>query len=329
MTVRWGILGAGWISDRALAGAMTAAVGAELVAVGARDARRASAFAQAKGIPRSYGSYAEVLADPDVDAVYIALANDAHKPVTIAALEAGKHVLCEKPLALTAAEVDEMAAAAEHTGRLLVEASWYRWHPRVRLAQRLIAEGAIGAVRHVRAGFTFAGVAPGNYRLDPAMGGGALYDIGCYAVSAALWSFGTPPREVRAEMELGPTGVDLSTQATVVFDEGTADLRASVAEPGREWIVIAGDRGQMELTDQAFTSWIDQPSELVVSRRLRRTRRFPLPAEDPYRVMVEEMSSVIEGGTGWVLPVAESRLTAAVIDAAFTSARTGRPAAVL
>jgi xylose dehydrogenase (NAD/NADP) len=270
-----------------------------------------------------YDDYAALLADPDVDAVYVSLTNEAHAPWSIAALSAGKHVLCEKPLALTAAEVDAMAAAASAAGRVLVEASWYRWHPRVRLAASLVRDGAIGRVRHVSAGFTFDGRLDGNYRLDPSRGGGALYDVGCYAVSAALWAFGgAPVCDVAARQQVGPTGVDLAAEAVLSFEAGDAEIRVGISEPPKQWLIITGDRGEIELPGAAYTSWVDDETVIVVSDGAG-TQRIPVPATDAYRVMVEEMSSVIAGGPGWLLPVPESRATAAVLDACFTAARRG------
>jgi predicted dehydrogenase len=297
-----------------------AATGAELQAVAARDPARAEALSPAGHV---HASYEALLDDPDVDAVYISLTNDVHAHWSIAAMRSGKHVLCEKPLAMSAAEVDEMAAVSRETGRLLVEASWYRWHPRVRLAHRLIGEGAIGTVRHVAAGFTFAGDLAGNYRLDPSRGGGALYDVGCYAISAALWAFGgAPVRDVAARMERGPTGVDLVTEAVLTFDAGEAEVRAGISEPPRQWLVVTGDDGEIELRDAAYASWVNDETELLVSDGTT-TRRHAVPATDAYRVMVEEVSSVIAGGDGWVVPLAESRATAAVIDACFAAAGGG------
>jgi len=268
-----------------------------------------------------YDDYAALLADPDVDAVYVSLTNEVHARWSTAALAAGKHVLCEKPLAMTAAEVDAMAAAAAAAGRLLVEASWYRWHPRVRLAASLLRDGAIGAVRHVAAGFTFDGQLDGNYRLDPARGGGALYDVGCYAVSAALWAFGgAPVRDVVARRRMGPTGVDLAAEAVLSFDAGDAEIRAGIDEPPKQWLVITGDGGEIELPGAAYTSWVADETVLLLSDGTG-TRRIPVAAADAYQVMVEEMSSVIGGGAGWVLPLAESRATAAVLDACFAQPR--------
>lgn len=319
MTVRWGFLGAGWIATKALAPAVNAACGATLHAVAARDLARAKALGPDGA---AYDSYDALLADDAVDAVYISLTNDVHARWSIAAMRAGKHVLCEKPLAMSAAEVQEMTAVAAETGRHLVEASWYRWHPRVRLAQEVLASGRIGTVRHVAAGFTFSGQLDGNYRLEPARGGGALYDVGCYAVSAALWAFGAPPREVTARQQLGPSGVDLVTEAVLEFDAGEAEIRAGISEAPHQWLVITGESGEIELRDASYTSWRDDETVLLVSDGTS-TERRPVPARDAYQVMVEEVSAVIAGGDGWLLPLSESLATAAVLDAAFASARTG------
>jgi predicted dehydrogenase len=318
--VRWGFLGAGWIARRALAPAVAAASGAQLVAAAARDASRAAALGPSLS---AYESYDALLADPEVDAVYLSLTNEAHRPWTVAALQAGKHVLCEKPLGLTAAEVDAMAEAATAAGRLLVEASWYRWHPRVQAAAGLVAAGAIGDVHRMSAGFTFAGDLAGNYRLDPARGGGALYDVGCYAASAALWAFAPQTvRSVVATQRVGPSGVDLVTEAELRFDNGVALLRAGISEPPRQWLEIDGSRGRIEFREAAYTSWVDDATELALTVDGRtEVRRFE--PVDAYRVMVEAVSTAIAGGEAWLLPVAESRATAAVLDACFASARAG------
>lgn len=316
--IRWGFLGAGMIARTALAPAVAAADGAVLQAVAARDVERARAL----GPVSAYGSYGELLADPDVDAVYVALSNEMHLPWSVAALRAGKPVLCEKPLGLSAAEVDELAAASAESGQLLVEASWYRWHPRVRLAQHRLPE--IGPVRHVAAGFTFDGQLEGNYRLEPARGGGALYDVGCYAVSACLWAVGEGlPAEVAARSDLGPTGVDLQTEAILSWESGAeAEVRCGISGSDGQWLVITGERGEIELREAPYTSWKDDARELWVSDGAD-TERVPVPAVDPYRLMVEEVGSALQGGPGWVLPLAESRQTAAVLDAARASAASG------
>ena len=321
--VRWGFLGAGMIAGLALAPAVRDAGNATLHAAAARDLERA------RGLdPQvAYDDYAALLADSDVEAVYISLTNEQHRPWSVAALEAGKHVLCEKPLALDAAEVDRIISAAAAADRLCVEASWYRWHPRVRLAQARLAE--IGTVRHVAAGFRFDGSLDGNYRLEVGRGGGALYDVGCYAVSACLWAVGRGvPEDVVARSELGPTGVDLDTRAVLRWaDDTEAEVHVGMTGAEGQWLVITGDRGEIELRDQPYTSWNDA-TELWVSDGSD-TERVPVPAVNAYARMVEEVSSVVRGGPGWVLPLDESRQTAAVLDAARTSAaQGGQPASL-
>jgi predicted dehydrogenase len=322
--VRWGFLGAGSIAATALAPAVHAAEGAVLHAAAARDAERAAALRPA----RAYGDYAALLADDEVEAVYIALSNDLHLPWTLAALEAGKSVLCEKPLCLSAEEVDTVQAAARAADRRVVEASWYRWHPRVRLAQQRLVE--IGPVQHVAAGFLFEGTLDGNYRLEPGRGGGALYDVGCYAVSACLWSVRRgPPGDVVAQSRTGATGVDLESRAVLRWpaDGGACEVEAEVhvgisGGGNGQWLVITGERGEIELRDEPYTAWKDDATELWVSDG-RGTERVPVAPVDAYRVMVEETSSALRGGPGWVLPLEESRQTAAVLDAAFASAAAG------
>ena len=315
--VRWGFLGAGMIA-RVVGSATHDADGAVLHAAAARDLDRAQGLLPDAS---AYDDYAALVADPEVEAVYISLTNDQHLPWTVAALEAGKHVLCEKPLALDAAEVDRMAAAAQAADRLCVEASWYRWHPRVRLAQSRLAE--IGRVQHVAAGFRFDGSLEGNYRLDRGRGGGALYDVGCYAVSACLWAVGQgAPEDVVAQSQLGATGVDHDTRAVLRWADGTeAEVHAGMTGAEGQWLVITGERGELELRDEPYTSW-NAATELWVSDGTG-TERLPVPAVNAYRLMVEEVSSVLRGGPGWVLPLEESRQTAAVLDAARASAAAG------
>ena len=314
--VRWGFLGAGGVATTALAPAVAAASGAVLQAAAARELTRAEALRPVT----AYADYTALLADDAVEAVYLSLTNEAHLPWALAALRAGKHVLCEKPLALSAAEVDQMAAAAGDL--LLVEASWYRWHPRIRLAQQRLAE--IGRVRHVAAGFAFAGRLEGNYRLEPARGGGALYDVGCYAVGACLWAVDQGvPADVVARSRTGPSGVDLETRAILRWAGGAeAEVHAAMDSDLGQWLVITGDGGEIELRNAPFTAWREDASELWVSDGSA-TARLPVAATDAYRVMVEEISTVIRGGPGWVLPLEESRQTALVLDAARASAAAG------
>lgn len=309
--IRWGFLGAGGIARDALAPAVRAAEGSVLHAVGARDVQRAAALEPVA----AYGSYDEVLADPDVDAVYIALNNDAHLPWTLRALAAGKPVLCEKPLFLTAPEVREAEAAAVAADRLLVEATWYRWHPRTQRAEELVAAGAVGTVRSVHATF-LSSTPPGaeNYRMDPAAGGGALYDLGHYSISAALWALGDDLAVEDVEVRLSDSGVDVDTVARLRGATGTALVEASFDRPAPEQrVVIEGTEGTLELVGDAFSTR-DVPLGLRLTVGGEVTEEDFAPV-DPYRLMVEAFSARIRGRDAFVVPLEDSYRIAAVIDA--------------
>ncbi len=312
--IRWGFLGAGYIASRALGPAVHAADGAVLQAAAARDLDRARAL-EPSG--HSYTDYAAVCADPEVDVVYVALPGNDHLRWTLAALAAGKHVLCEKPLGADAAEVRRMTDAAARADRLLVEAAWNRWHPRTRRLLDLVADEAPrDPPLEVVAAFTFGGVPPDNFRLDPARGGGALYDVGCYcvAVSAALLTAPGQALDVRSvTTTIGPTGVDLTTVAELAGTRGTARITASIDAPeGQQLTVTAGTWG-VESVGDAFASW-REPSRLRI-HDASATRVEQFAAVDAYQCMVEAVSRRVGGDpTAWVLPLAESAATAQTLD---------------
>jgi D-xylose 1-dehydrogenase (NADP+, D-xylono-1,5-lactone-forming) len=306
--VRWGFLGAGGIS-RPLAGAAHAAKGAVLQAAGARDPARAAALEPR----RAYGSYEAVLADPEVDAVYIALANHQHLEWALRAVQAGKPVLCEKPLCLTAAEVDTLAAAAEDAGILVVEAMWWRWHPRTRDTERLVADGAIGQVRHVAAGFVFDADLTGNYRLVPEHGGGALYDVGCYAISAVQAALGNQQvAEVAVRRRESRSGVDLHTDAVLSYVDADGEVSCGFDGPEGQWLVIRGESGEIELP---YTFMLRNARGELLHSDGTSTRRVPYPPVDAYQLMFEAVSARIRGEDTFVVPLADSRSCASVLDA--------------
>lgn len=310
--VRWGFIGAGWIARRALGPAVHCADGAVLHAVAARDVDRARSL---RPTAAAYDSYDALVDDPAVEAVYISLHNDAHLPWTLRALQAGKHVLCEKPLGLTADEVRQMADAAAAADRMVVEATWSRWHPRTQRAIALIATGALGTVHSVDTGFTFAGVPENNYRLDPARGGGALYDLGPYAVGAVLWAVPEGDVEVLgADVLRHPSGVDLTTQAHLRVGDVTASARTSVAEADGQWVRVVGDAATLVLESPAHTSWHAASVLSVLKHGDDMALQFG--PTDPYQTMVEHVSRAVRGDTSaYVLPLAESMRVAATLDA--------------
>lgn len=317
MTVlRWGILGPGRIAPRIVRG-IHASDRSTVTSVGSRDLRRADAFAAAHGIPNAFGSYEALLGSADVDVVYIALPNHLHAPWTVRALEAGKHVLCEKPLGLDAAQVSAMTDAARRSGTLLVEAAWNRWHPRTRRVEELV--GAAGAPLDVHAWFTFPGVPDGNYRLDPARGGGALLDVGCYAVAATLTALGDDVTVVAAEQHTGPSGVDLTTTATLRSARGTAEITGSFERPESQGWTVTTPGLLVDVPHPAFTSWREASTLRVVEDGVEREETFA-PC-DAYRLMVEAVSRRSLGDEAWVLPLSTSLAVARAVDGVARVAR--------
>ncbi len=320
--VRYGFLGAGSLATGSLAPAVHAAAGSTLQAVAARSAERAQGLAPQGAV---YTDYDALLADPDVDVVYINLANDQHKPWTLAALAAGKHVLCEKPLGLDADEVAEMFAAARAADRKLVEAFWYRWHPRVRAAVDLVREGAIGQVEAVESNFTFDDDLTGNFRLDPALGGGALYDVGCYAISAAVWACGgdgamdgsfdqSADHVVDASVVRAPSGVDLTTAAQLGFPSGAvASVQCGMNGPAAQWLRIIGSKGTLELPGDSF-SLDGEPSELLLGHG-GLVHHHAFPAERTYQLMIEAVSAAVNGEPAFLVDEEHSLAVARTMDA--------------
>ncbi|HEU4673512.1 MAG TPA: Gfo/Idh/MocA family oxidoreductase, partial [Candidatus Limnocylindrales bacterium] len=217
--LRWGILSTARIGRENVVPAIQAAARCRVVALASRDAERGRAIAADLGIDRVHASYEALLADPDVDAVYIPLPNHLHVEWSIAAARAGKHVLCEKPLALTAADADRALEAADDAGVRLMEAFMYRLHPSWRAVRELVASGRIGELVAVQSWFSFFNDDPANIRNVRAYGGGALYDVGCYCVNLSRMLFGAEPRRVEASIERDPvTGVDVLTSGLLEFD---------------------------------------------------------------------------------------------------------------
>lgn len=307
MTVRWGILGAGWIVKTATAGALRSAPSATLAAVSSRDIERARSLEP----ERSYNAYADLLADDSIDAVYIALTNDQHAPWIHNALAAGKHVLCEKPLTLSAEQTKKAFAAAESADRLLVEAAWSMWHPRMQRLTELASSGAIGQVAEFLGTFTFEGVPEGNYRLDPDLGGGALLDIGVYPLHTLV---GCLPEitQVRPEVErvTGGLGVDMTTKARLDFGvQGRGSIVASFAMPESQRLLVRGSETEVRIPDdQAFTTW-REATQLQVGAHAEH-----FAATDAYQDMFEAVSGRILGREEWVLPPADSLRVAGLVD---------------
>ena len=309
---RWGFIGAGHIAATALAPAIHNSDRCVLQAVAARDLDRARAL-EPKG--RVYAEYAALCADPDVDGVYISLHNSAHLPWITAALAAGKHVLCEKPLAMDEAQTAQAFAAAAAAQRTLVEAFWYRWHPRTRRAEGIVATGELGDVIEVQTTLRFGGVAPGNIRLDPTLGGGALYDVGCYAVSGALWALGDLD-VVDASARFGTEGVDLETSAHLAGGSGDARISCSIDSDFEDVISVRGVDGALDFTGgKAFMARKNDAVTLHRTDASGVERDESFRPVDSYLLMAESFARLVGGGDEFVVTAAESISVARTMDA--------------
>ena len=308
MAVNWGFLGAGFVASRGLAPAVHASHGANLYAVASRDEKRSATLEP----ERVHATYDDLLADERVDAVYISLSNSQHLEWVTKSLEAGKHVLCEKPLGLNASETEKMFACASGNDQLLVEAVWGRWHPRFSRMVDVIASGVIGKIEHIETAFTFTSDMTDNYRLNPLMGGGALLDVGCYQAHAwvALTNGAKDLEIADLTRTIGPTGIDLTTDVSVRINKSiTAHAVSSFALPSQQQFLVRGSQGKMQTAaGESFTTWNEACSLRIndVVEEFAVTNAFV--------EMVENVSNVIRGEEGWVVPSADSIRVAHILD---------------
>jgi len=244
--------------------------------------------------------------------VYISLSNGQHREWVTKSLEAGKHVLCEKPLGLNAQETEEMFATASRIGRLLVEAVWGRWHPRFSRMVDVVSSGEIGDIKHIETAFTFTSEMTDNYRLNPSMGGGALLDVGCYQAHAwvALTGGASEVQINELSRVIGPTGVDLTTDVSVLINGSiSAHAVSSFALPSQQQFIVQGSNGSMRTgIGESFTTW-NEASSLHVNDEVE---EFGLT--NAFVEMVEHVSRVIEGKEGWIVPSADSIRVAHILD---------------
>lgn len=320
--LRWGVLSTANIGRAAVNPAIRASANGELVAVASRDAERARAFAAEHDVPRHFGSYEALLDDPDIDAVYNPLPNSLHREWTIRAAERGKHVLCEKPLALDEAECREMAAAAGEAGVLLMEAFMYRFHPRTERLLDMVREEVVGPIGAIRSAFTFRLVKPGNIRMDPALGGGALMDVGCYCVNVSRTVAGAEPVEVRADAVRAETGVDRRLAGTLVFEGGLiAQFDCALDLERRELCEVAGPEGCLIMPGAFLPGTDDVP--IIEARGRAGETVHTVGGADEYVRMVEHFAECAIHGRPPRYGADEAARNMRVIEALYRSARSG------
>jgi xylose dehydrogenase (NAD/NADP) len=322
--LRWGLLGTARI-NRALIPPLQASPRNRVVAVASRRRDAAEAFAREWNLERAHGGYEALLSDPEIDVVYNPLPNSLHAEWTIRAVRAGKHVLCEKPLALSTADVDAIDAAASEAGKVVSEAFMYRHHPQTPRVKDLVQSGAIGRLLFVRGSFSFTLTREEDARLDPALGGGSLWDVGCYPLSYARFVVGAEPLEVFGRQRTGPTGIDDTFVAQLRFPgDVLAQFDCSFRAPFRTEMEIVGTEGTLRVP----APFKPGPDSALVVRRGDETQTLPTGDPDLYIHEVEDMAdAVLEGKTPRVT-LADSRGNTAAIVALLESARKGGSVAV-
>ena len=315
--MRLGIVSTADINRKVIPGAH-ASDKIELVAVASREQRRAEEYAKTWEIPRAYGSYESLLEDQDVDAVYISLPNTMHREWSIRSLEAGKHVICEKPFSRRPADVEEAFDAAERSGRLLTEAFMYRHNPQTARLVDLIRGGAIGELRLVRSAFSYALYDADNIRLRTDVDGGSLMDVGCYCVSGSRLLAGEP-ESVHGQAYVGPTGTDWVFTGTLRFPGDVLalfDCGTSLAD--RDELEAVGSEGSLFLDDPWHCK---QP--VIEIRRADGVERVELDPVDSYRLELENLADAAAGEAPLRLGREDALGQARTIDALFRSAESG------
>jgi D-xylose 1-dehydrogenase (NADP+, D-xylono-1,5-lactone-forming) len=320
---RWGLLSTARI-NRAIIPPIQASDRHELAAVASRDRDRGEAYAREWGIPRIHDSYETLIDDPDIDAIYNPLPNALHAAWTIRAVRAGKHVLCEKPLATTVADVDAIAREAKAAGVVVTEAFMYRHHPQTLRLKALVDERAIGKLRLIRSAFTFPLTRTGDVRWEPALGGGSLWDVGCYPVSIARLLAGAEPQEVFGRSRQGKEDVDEAFTGQITLGEVVAQFDAGFRAPLRTHLEVVGTDGVIT----ASAPFKPGPDARLVVSRGEATDIVEVENQPLYIGELDDLADAATLGRAPRVTLADSRGNVATIVALYESARTGRPVAV-
>jgi predicted dehydrogenase len=321
--VRWGVLSTANIATTKVIPAMQQGEYCEIIAIASRTLEKAQAAAAQLGIPKAYGSYEELLADPDIDAIYNPLPNQLHVPWSIKALQAGKHVLCEKPIALTAAEAQTLVDVARQYPRLKVmEAFMYRFHPQWQLARKLVTGGKIGALRTIQSFFSYYLDDPNNVRNRADAGGGAMLDIGCYTISLARFIFGSEPRRVFGIVEYDPQfKVDRLASGVLDFAPGTSTFTCATQLSPYQRVNIFGTGGRVEI-EIPFNAPPDRPCKIWY-QHADEVEEILLDVCDQYTIQGDLFSQAVLNDTDVPTPLEDAAANMKVIDAIFRSAKSG------
>jgi len=319
--LRWGLLSTANI-NRALITPLRKSKRNILAAVASRSQASADSYARQWNIERAFGTYEAMLADPDIDVIYNSLPNHLHAEWSIRALAAGKHVLCEKPLGLSPVEVDAMADAAQKYGRVIAEAFMYRHHPQTLKAKELVESGAIGKLQAVRGSFTFKMHTEVNIRLVPEMGGGSIWDVGCYPISYARYIIGAEPVSVFGAQVTGPSGVDDSFFGQMKFPGDIyAQFDSGFRTPYRTHFEVIGSAGTITVPSPFKPGLVEK----IILYREEKIETIKIPRRELYIGEVEDMADCILHGKTQRVALADSRANVQAILALLESTKTGKP----
>ncbi|HEY5902871.1 MAG TPA: Gfo/Idh/MocA family oxidoreductase [Anaerolineales bacterium] len=318
--LNWGLLSTARI-NRAIIPPVRASRRSHLLAVGSRSQDSAEEYASKWNIPRAYGSYEALLEDPEIDVIYNSLPNHLHAEWTIRALRAGKHVLCEKPMALSVEDVDAIAEAAKETGRVVAEAFMYRHHPVTLKVKEMVDGGEIGELQYVRGSFSYT-LTRESYRANAEMGGGSIWDVGCYPISYARMLSGEEPVEVFGRQVIGESGIDMTFAGELRFPGGVlAQFDCGFDSPLRVQMEVAGREGWLKVENP----YKPGKGEHILFSRGDETKKIRVPGRELYIGEVEDIEDAVLKGTAPRIPLEDSRGNIAVILALLESARTGQP----
>ena len=324
--IRWGVLSTAKIGREKVIPATQASETGVVIAIASRELSPASAAAKQLGIERAYGSYEELLADPEVDAIYNPLPNHLHVPWTLRAMAAGKHVLCEKPIALSSAEAEQLAEAAESYPELKVmEAFMYRFHPQWQTTRQLVRDGRIGELRTIHTSFSYFNDDPNNIRNQLDLGGGALMDIGCYPISLSRFIFDAEPKRVLGEIHCDPgTQVDTLSSAVLEFESGTSTFTCSTQLAPYQRVNIFGTTGRIEIEipfnappDRLCRLWLQMGGQLDT-----KTEEILFDMCDQYTLQADAFGRAILDDTPVPTPLADAVANMRVIERILASAET-------
>jgi predicted dehydrogenase len=330
--VRFGVISTAKIAIQKVIPAMQQSARCNVLAIASRDLTRARAAAEALGIPRAYGSYPELLQDPEIEAVYNPMPNHLHVPISIEAAAAGKHVLCEKPIALTAAEARKLVAARDHAGVLIQEAFMVRCHPQWLRARALVREGRVGQLRVVQGSFSYMNTDPANVRNQAGIGGGGLYDIGCYPIVTARFLYEAEPIRVASQIEYDPKfETDRLASVLLQFPTGQALFYCSTQLVPYQRMQILGTEGRIEI-EIPFNAPPDRPCRIFVDDGAQlgdgSARPETFEVVDQYTLQGDLFARAIREGTALPFPLEDAVQNMRVLDAVFRAGRSGRWEAV-